>query len=241
MENFLSSLYNLSINILLFFYCVSIIVASYSTFKISTSMKEWIDRIEASTEKGIIKIAQLSDEKALKALSIIFFILFGIFFIINILYSKIIGTTHLYFNILLMIFLYFSISIYAWSSNRNKILEDILLKFKKEFIIAIKITIGIFIIIFLVWITTQTSNIHINFDLLYIITLSSIILLILFITLLISNSFLIAFIFLPAVISIIYLKLVIFISKIILFLGKNKLNNLFIIYFIIGSIFQALK
>ena len=75
MENFLSSLYNLSINILLFFYCVSIIVASYSTFKISTSMKEWIDRIEASTEKGIIKIAQLSDEKALKALSIIFFIL----------------------------------------------------------------------------------------------------------------------------------------------------------------------
>ena len=102
-------------------------------------MKEWIDRIEASTEKGIIKIAQLSDEKALKALSIIFFILFGIFFIINILYSKIIGTTHLYFNILLMIFLYFSISIYAWSSNRNKILEDILLKFKKEFIIAIKI------------------------------------------------------------------------------------------------------
>jgi hypothetical protein len=51
----------------------------------------------------------------------------------------------------------------------------------------------------------------------------------------------VAFIFLPAVISIIYLKLVIFISKIILFLGKNKLNNLFIIYFIIGSIFQALK
>lgn len=243
MESFFSYMYDLCIYILMFLYCISIIVASYPGLKISPAMKEWIDRIELSTVKSIANIARLSDEKALKALSHIFFILFMAFFIINIVSTKLIGIENIYLIILMLIFLYFSFSIHAWSKNRKKIILETILTFKKEVIISTKIILGICIVLFILWITIQPVNVNLKYDLEFamILGIIFIVLFSLIFMFFITNSFKIAFVFFPAVISILYLKLVVSISKVILVLGKNKLNNLFIIYFIVGTLFLFLK
>ncbi|MCT7568485.1 hypothetical protein [Aliarcobacter butzleri] len=221
-------------------YIISIIVVSYPVFSFNENMKVWIEKIENSTEKGIFHIAQLSDKKALEAFSQ-FFLYIAIFsFILSILYSKIIGSTYTPLALTALVFFYFFVSVRSWSTRRDIIIKDELNRFKKDFIFMSKIGIGIFFT-FLLFAYLNIENLpsslfNINELMIFIPSILALILISVFTMSAVVSGSLLTFVFLPAVTTILYLKIVINTSKLLSKFDKIYLKNIFTVYFIIVSV-----
>ncbi|MFA6740510.1 MAG: hypothetical protein WCR78_03365 [Arcobacteraceae bacterium] len=225
---------------MVFLYIISIIVVSYPVFSFNENMKVWIEKIENSTEKGIFHIAQLSDKKALEAFSQ-FFLYIAIFsFILSILYSKIIGSTYTPLALTALVFFYFFVSVRSWSTRRDIIIKDELNRFKKDFIFMSKIGIGIFFT-FLLFAYLNRENLpsslfNINELMIFIPSILALILISVFTMSAVVSGSLLTFVFLPAVTTILYLKIVINTSKLLSKFDKIYLKNIFTVYFIIVSV-----
>ncbi len=225
---------------MVFLYIISIIVVSYPVFSFNENMKVWIEKIENSTEKGIFHIAQLSDKKALEAFSQ-FFLYIAIFsFILSILYSKIIGSTYTPLALTALVFFYFFVSVRSWSTRRDIIIKDELNRFKKDFIFMSKIGIGIFFT-FLLFAYLNIENLpsslfNINELMIFIPSILALILISVFTMSAVVSGSLLTFVFLPAVTTILYLKIVINTSKLLSKFDKIYLKNIFTVYFIIVSV-----
>nr|WP_151201327.1 hypothetical protein [Herbaspirillum sp. B39] len=103
----------------------------FTALRLRTSTRAWIDRIEGSTEKGLAKMASLSDEAALRTLRTYFFIVSVLAFIAFIAAKDVAspGTKQvLAFAIVVPFF--FTGSMGAWANNRDKILKDLLIGLK---------------------------------------------------------------------------------------------------------------
>ncbi len=225
---------------MVFLYIISIIVVSYPVFSFNENMKVWIEKIENSTEKGIFHIAQLSDKKALEAFSQ-FFLYIAIFsFILSILYSKIIGSTYTPLALTALVFFYFFVSVRSWSTRRDIIIKDELNRFKKDFIFISKISISIFFtFLLLAYLNIEnlpSSLFNINELMIFIPSILALILISVFTMSAVVSGSLLTFVFLPAVTTILYLKIVINTSKLLSKFDKIYLKNIFTVYFIIVSV-----
>lgn len=225
---------------MVFLYIISIIVVSYPVFSFNENMKVWIEKIENSTEKGIFHIAQLSDKKALEAFSQ-FFLYIAIFsFILSILYSKIIGSIYTPLALTALVFFYFFVSVRSWSTRRDIIIKDELNRFKKDFIFISKISISIFFtFLLLAYLNIEnlpSSLFNINELMIFIPSILALILISVFTMSAVVSGSLLTFVFLPAVTTILYLKIVINTSKLLSKFDKIYLKNIFTVYFIIVSV-----
>jgi hypothetical protein len=225
---------------MIIFYIISIVVVSYPVFSLNENMKIWIIKIENSTEKGIFHVAKLSDKKALEAFSK-FFLYVAIFtFVLSIIYSKLAGLTYTPIVLIASVCFYFFVSIRSWSNRRDVIIKDELARFKKDFIFMSKIGIGLFstflLLIYLNGEKLPSSFFHINELMIFIpVSLALILVSILIMSGIVSGS-LLTIVFLPAITTILYLKIVISASKILSNFDKIYLKNIFTAYFLIVTV-----
>ncbi|MFA7082904.1 MAG: hypothetical protein WC141_00045 [Arcobacteraceae bacterium] len=225
---------------MIIFYIISIVVVSYPVFSLNENMTLWIRKIENSTEKGIFHIAKLSDKKALEAFSQFFLYVAIFIFILSFLYSKIVGTTYTPIVLISGVCFYFFISIRSWSNRRDTIIKDELSRFKKDFIFMSKIGMGLFstflLLVYLNGEKLPASFFNINELMIFIsISFALILIIILIMSGIVSGS-LLTFVFLPAITTILYLKIVISASKFLSNFDKIYLKNIFTGYFLIVTV-----
>ena len=224
--------------LMLFF--ISLIVACYSAFRLSTSMKTWINKAFSTASIGLTDLAKLSTVEALRVLASYLGVGAAAFFLIAI-QGDVIGlgnSTRDFFGIVALTLGYTALSIRGWDQQRQETLNKFIAKTKDESIRYSKYYafLSILILITVLAISAYIGEAILN-------TFGSFVLLLLvgglciLGSILIANTIAILFVFAPAIAAIAFLWIVIFVARGALFIGKRHLVNFLTAYAILGNIY----
>jgi len=118
-------------HILFLLWVISLLPAGFAALSLKESTRAWIARIEGSAEKGLVKMASLSDEDALRTLRTYFLILAVASLIAFIVAREVAGpATKQVLAFATVVPFFFAGSMGAWANNREKILKDLLIGVK---------------------------------------------------------------------------------------------------------------
>lgn len=228
------------LEILLFLFCISILVTSFSLFKLNDTLNEWFLFIEGSVASGLVHIAYFSPKHAFEVLHRYFFYIgWGVTIPQLIIQYKfgVMNELLLYTGLTI---LYISFSLFTWVNRRDEVTKKLASDYVKD---VCKVTKWSFVLFFILFIGYSSVQLQANPKYVPEIIPASFAFLITVITVALSfgvaNLFLYALFFAPAIVAILYVILVIYTAKILRALGKNFIINVFVLYFIVGSIYMA--
>lgn len=223
-------------------YGVGLLLSTFALFERSESMNTWILRIQNSTESGLLEIAKMSTDEALRYLKFFFFGAAGVLFIAYAIVKNEFHSKHSdVISVFCILFVYIGASINAWSHRRVEIIDEFKMGLVSDARKAIKFAFLISLLMLLIIISISFSFNMLPFGALKPALEGVVLLGLALVVSAIAVKFLsLGFIFVPALIAISYLWMVVSVAKITLKIGRKGLFNLFIAYFIVGSLYFAL-
>lgn len=222
-------------------FVISLLVTSFSAFQLSPSMSRWIDRFMNSTESGIEELAALSERDALRTFGIFLGGTAAFLFLLSYLGAALFAVELKNGLIVSAVALgYTSMSINAWSKNR----EAILGKFKQEAIADVRRYIKYFLA-FSALLVTLVSVISVAVGQFVYASLEPLIFFVLtgifaiVVAIFLSSSISLTMVFGPAVMALVYLWLCIFSARAALIVGKARLKNFLVTYCIFATAYAT--
>ena len=216
-------------------------MASFSAFKLSTSMEQWIEQSMLKTHLGLRELAKISTDKALVVFSQYFWVAAGLCFCLFVVASKYFG--HVAQQItafLLFVFTYTALSIRAWNQRRFEILKSTLVETKDKSVFYCKCFLVISLFLLLV---VSVVNVVFDGEVLkgagLILAVLAVGIFSLVVGVLIANMFSLFVIFGPALVAITYLWVSICLARSAIFVGSRGLVNFLVFYMILGTVYLA--
>lgn len=218
---------------------ISLLVTSFSAFRISPAMRAWINQAQTKTSLTLAELATLPTEEALKSFYKFFLfaaavLLGGSFLSDKVFNSAAKGPLSLSF----FVCLYSGLSIRAWSENRQEIFNKFLAEIKSETVKYPK-----YFAIFSLILLTAAASFSVaagEFALRTFTSLATFMaagLLSLFLSIWLANSASLAIVFGPALAATSFLWLSIQTARVCLWVGSQKLINFLVLYAILGTMY----
>lgn len=225
--------------ILYFLLCISLFVASFSAFKLSPSMRDWIGKALATTSLSLAVLATLPTQEALKAFYRIFLAVAALLFIGTIASEKIAnGYAKNALSVCFFICFYTGLSIRAWSERKEEIFGKFLADLKSETVKYPKYfaILSIILLIIAGSVSAAAGEFAIN-TFTSLITFLAAGMLSLLASIWLANSASLVVVFGPALAATGFLWLTIYVARISLWIGSQGLVNLLVLYAIIGTMY----
>jgi len=201
-----------------------------------------MDEAGALTATSLVDLAELSDSEALKAFHKYLVFAAILFLIIGVLFYRIVGGQVGYvFGATALVFFYTAGSINAWSNNRAEIVREFIGDAKKESgrYVRYYLIFSIIILVIVGSVGTLAGELTLaNFGPLIFFIVAGLIVVIG--SLVLAKSASVAVVFAPALVAMAYLWITIMVARGVLVVGKRRLVNFLIAYFIIGSSYITL-
>ncbi|MDR9837648.1 hypothetical protein [Herbaspirillum huttiense] len=229
-------------SILFILFVISLFWVSFKALKLNSSVSLWMEKISSSTEGGLVKMASLSDSRALKAFGAYFLVLAALAFVaFAALKDSVTPSVRQGIAVTFVVCFYLSGSIGAWSKNREKILDEFLVTVPKR--ITQGLTWGALasaISVALVYFVSPT--IQANWESFFwpSIAAGACLTLLIVFGLIISDGVTTGIIYGPALLALIYLRGVIATSRLLLKYGNTWGNNLLVLYSILFTAYFTL-
>ncbi|EMC0409413.1 hypothetical protein VBP81_003450 [Vibrio fluvialis] len=210
---------------------ISVLVSSRKVLSTAPQVKSWMKQINDSVGAGIIALALYSPSEAIKVLER-FFMYAGLILLgIMVVCQSYLVWLHPLLIILSVMLLYTSISLSFWTKQRGKITNDIVREYKKTLKSTIKWMIAAFTLFFVGF---SAFQLHLDpsfvpdiKELFYLIVAAVITVTL---SLGVMNVLFYLLLFLPAILTILYVGLVVYLTRALYKVGKNKLLYTFDIF-----------
>lgn len=226
--------------ILLFLLGISLLVVSFSAFRLSPPIKAWIERALENTNLGLIELAETSSSEALRAFSIYFgsaailalaIGMLGDIANLDVAVKNTFGVTGYALG-------YAALSIYAWNKRRQEILDELVSRAKQESMRYSKYFafFSIFILMTAAAISALIGEAALSsFGPIALILFAGALALVA--TTVMANTISLVVVFGPALAAIVYLWVAIYVARGALVIGERRLVNFLVLYGVAGTLY----